>query len=58
MADGRRRRIQWRAVLRAVHRDVGYAAVGLTFVYAISGLAVNHVAQWDSNFTRTTTTHR
>jgi hypothetical protein len=47
------RRIQWRAVLRAVHRDVGYAAVGLTFVYAVSGLAVNHVAQWDPNFTRT-----
>jgi hypothetical protein len=38
-----------------VHRDVGYAAVGLTFVYAVSGIAVNHVAQWDPNFTRTTT---
>jgi hypothetical protein len=55
MAEPRRRRLQWRAVLRAVHRDVGYTAVGLTFVYAVSGLAVNHVAQWDPNFTRTTT---
>jgi hypothetical protein len=51
------RRVQWRALLRAVHRDVGYTAVGLTFVYAISGLAVNHIASWDPNFTETTTTH-
>ncbi len=56
MADVRRRRVQWRALLRAVHRDMGYAAVGLTFVYAVSGIAVNHVAQWDPNFTSKTTT--
>ena len=36
----------WRPWLRAVHRDVGYVAVGLTFVYALSGLAVNHVKDW------------
>ena len=24
--------------------------VGLTFVYALSGLAVNHIADWDPNF--------
>jgi hypothetical protein len=52
-----KKRIQWRALLRAVHRDVGYAAVGLTFVYAVSGLAVNHVAQWDPNFVNVTATH-
>jgi hypothetical protein len=43
--------------LRALHRDLGYTAVGLTFVYAVSGLAVNHIAQWDPNFKRTTSTH-
>lgn len=32
--------------LRALHRDAGYLAVGLTVVYAISGLAVNHVADY------------
>jgi hypothetical protein len=53
MADVRKKRVPWRALLRAVHRDVGYAAVGLTFVYAVSGLAVNHIAQWDPNFTST-----
>jgi hypothetical protein len=52
-----RSRYPWRALLRAVHRDVGYTAVGLTFVYAVSGLAVNHIPAWDPNFTNTTTTH-
>lgn len=42
-----------RSVIRALHRDVGYVAVGLTVVYALSGLAVNHIADWDPNFTNT-----
>jgi hypothetical protein len=50
-------RIRWRPLLRALHRDVGYTAVGLTFVYAVSGLAVNHVADWDPNFRNASTTH-
>jgi hypothetical protein len=41
---------QW---IRAIHRDLGYLAVGLTVVYAISGLAVNHIADWDPNFVHT-----
>ena len=36
--------------LRALHRDLGYLAVGLTVVYALSGIAVNHIADWDPNF--------
>ncbi len=52
-----RKRWAWRPLLRAVHRDVGYTAVGLTFVYAVSGLAVNHVAEWDPNFHNATTVH-
>jgi uncharacterized protein len=55
--EATRKRFQWRALLRAVHRDVGYTAVGLTFVYAVSGLAVNHIAAWDPNFTSSTATH-
>jgi hypothetical protein len=42
---------RWRRLLRATHRDVGYALVGLTFVYAISGLAVNHIEDWEPNYT-------
>ncbi len=39
-----------RGWLRAIHRDAGYLAVGLTLVYALSGIAVNHIADWDPNF--------
>lgn len=48
--DGKRSRWKWRPWLRALHRDLGYLAVGLTLVYALSGLAVNHLADWDPNF--------
>ena len=40
----------WRPLVRALHRDAGYLAVGLTVIYAASGLAVNHIADWDPNF--------
>jgi len=52
MADTGRdgRRFRWRLWLRAIHRDLGYFCVGLTFVYALSGLAVNHIADWEPNF--------
>ena len=40
----------WRPWVRAIHRDTGYVAVGLTLVYALSGLAVNHVSTWDPSF--------
>ena len=55
-AAKRKKGFPWRAWLRAIHRDVGYCAVGLTFVYALSGLAVNHVAAWDPNFVNSTST--
>ena len=54
----RRRRIRWRPVLRGFHRDIGYLAVGLTLVYAISGIAVNHIADWDPNFEHVDATHQ
>jgi hypothetical protein len=50
-------KVQWRALLRALHRDMGYLIVGLTFIYAVSGLAVNHIADWDPNFQSYETTH-
>jgi hypothetical protein len=41
---------RWRGWLRAIHRDVGYLAVGLTVIYALSGLAINHIKDWNPNF--------
>jgi uncharacterized protein len=49
--------INWRPWLRALHRDSGYFVVGLTVIYALSGLAVNHVADWDPSFTQIERTH-
>lgn len=43
-------RRRWRVWLRAIHRDAGYLVVGLTFIYALSGIAINHVGEWDPNF--------
>jgi hypothetical protein len=43
-------RKRWRAWLRAVHRDIGYLAVGFTLIYALSGIAMNHIDDWDPNF--------
>ncbi len=48
-------RKRWRGWLRALHRDAGYVIVGLTFIYALSGLAINHVGQIDPNFKAVTT---
>jgi uncharacterized protein len=66
MADGMsgptlaraQRRFQLRRWLRAVHRDAGYFGVGLTLVYALSGLAVNHIADWDPSFQQIQKTHQ
>lgn len=52
-----RKPLRWRPRLRSLHRDLGYLVVGLTFVYACSGLAVNHIEDWDPNFTQFEDTH-
>ena len=41
--------MRWRARLHLWHRDVGFLVVGLTLVYAVSGIAVNHRHHWDYN---------
>lgn len=40
----------WRRLNRAFHRDIGYFCAALTLVYAISGVAVNHVQDWNPNY--------
>lgn len=39
-----------RRLVVAVHRDVGYFFAGLTVLYAISGVAVNHMADWNPSY--------
>lgn len=55
--SGDKKRFLLRPWVRALHRDLGYLAVGLTLVYALSGLAVNHIADWDPNFHNYSTAH-
>lgn len=60
MADAKPKKALWRPWVRALHRDIGYVAVGLTFIYAMSGLAVNHVTDWsdgDPSFKNYQATH-
>ena len=47
-----RRAKPWRRWNAATHRDVGYVTVALTLAYAISGLAVNHIASWNPNYAK------
>lgn len=45
-----KKRVSLRNWNRILHRDLGNLCVGLTFVYALSGLAVNHIADWEPSF--------
>lgn len=40
----------WRRWFRAFHRDIGYVAVALILAYSISGIAVNHIEDWNPNY--------
>ena len=44
------RKFKWRKWNNIIHRDVGYVCVALTVIYAVSGIAVNHVRDWNPNF--------
>lgn len=39
-----------RRLIRLLHRDIGYLAIVLTIIYSISGIAVNHVNDWNPNY--------
>lgn len=46
---GKDRPARYRAVLHKLHRDTGFLALGLTIVYGVSGVAVNHRHHWNYN---------
>nr|MCU0409567.1 hypothetical protein [Bacteroidales bacterium] len=35
---------------RITHRDIGYLIAGLTIIYALSGIALNHKHDWNPNY--------
>ena len=46
--------MDWRRLLRVLHRDVGYFLAPLVVVFAVSGVAVNHIDTWNPSYARTT----
>ena len=47
--------MNWRKLFKIVHRDLGYTCFGLVLIYAVSGVAVNHVNDWNPNYIITKT---
>lgn len=39
--------MEWRRINRGVHRDLGYFCVGLTLLFAVTGLLLNHIHDWN-----------
>ena len=35
---------------RILHRDFGYFFIGTTLIYALSGIALNHINDWNPNY--------
>jgi hypothetical protein len=50
MTEKGRGRIDWFRLNRELHRDVGYFIAVLTALYALSGLAVNHIDDWNPSY--------
>jgi len=42
--------LNWRKLNNVLHRDLGYLAAGLTLVYAVSGVALNHRHHWNPSW--------
>jgi len=47
-------KINWRRWNRVLHRDLGYFFFGVTLIYALSGIALNHMADWNPSYVITT----
>jgi len=41
---------KWRKWNKAVHRDFGYFFFGMVLIYSISGIAINHLHDWNPNY--------
>ena len=42
--------MNWRRWNNIIHRDLGYLCFGLTIIYVISGIAVNHIQDWNPTY--------
>jgi hypothetical protein len=42
--------MKWRKWNRFLHRDIGYFFFGMSIIYGISGIALNHIDDWDPSY--------
>ncbi|MFO8054292.1 MAG: PepSY-associated TM helix domain-containing protein [Bacteroidales bacterium] len=47
-------KFKWRKWNRAIHRDFGYLFFGMVIIYSVSGIAINHLKDWNPNYEVTT----
>lgn len=43
-------KIKWRKWNRAIHRDLGYFFAAMSIIYGISGIALNHLDDWNPSY--------
>lgn len=42
--------MRWRKLNRILHRDIGYFFFGMSIIYGLSGIALNHIDHWDPSY--------
>lgn len=43
-------KLRWRRINNILHRDLGYLFVGMTIIYGLSGIALNHINDWNPSY--------
>ncbi len=43
-------KLNWRKWFRVIHRDFGYFFFGASVIYGLSGIALNHLDEWNPNY--------
>lgn len=41
---------KWRKWNKVIHRDFGYFFFGMVIIYGLSGIAINHLNDWNPNY--------
>jgi hypothetical protein len=42
--------VNWRKWNRIIHRDLGYIFFGMSIIYGLSGIALNHLDDWNPDY--------
>ncbi|HPG41371.1 MAG TPA: PepSY-associated TM helix domain-containing protein [bacterium] len=42
--------MNWSKLNRVLHRELGFLFFGMTIIYCVSGIAINHLSDWNPNY--------